>query len=370
MSAPQTHKGPWTHRLLVYFFTVLFGLLIYWLLGFVMRDIETWPGPNYGEIEKRLGDPKLTAEAARIQAQIDEAKRATESRQQRQKVLRDSTGNSEKTMNQLLELQKLTLQKGLTPSADEAKALAESERLFLANQTKYQEMNDQIAALSEQLGDLQNRQRSVEEKLAALRGPIQEEYNRLQARHQFKLAACKLAVLLPLLALAVWLFLKKRTSLYAALIHGFSLALLVKVGVVMHEYFPRRYFKYVLIGIAIVLVTRILVYLLRAMAFPKLDWLLKQYREAYERYFCPVCGHPIRRGPLKHLFWTRASLKKLHVPDGAAAGADEPYTCPVCATALFEECPACKHIRHSMLPACTYCGATKQLQPSAPPNKP
>ena len=38
MSATQTHKGPWTHRLLVYFFTVLFGVLIYWLLGFVMRD--------------------------------------------------------------------------------------------------------------------------------------------------------------------------------------------------------------------------------------------------------------------------------------------------------------------------------------------
>jgi hypothetical protein len=370
MSATQTHKGPWTHRLLVYFFTVLFGLLIYWLLGFVMRDIETWPGPDYRESEKRLGDPKLTQEAATIQTQIDEAKRATESRQQRQKVLRDSTSNSEKTMNQLLELQKLTLQKGLTPSADEARALAESERLFLANQAKYQEMNDQIAALSEQMGELQNRERLVQERLTAQRPPIQEEFNRLQSRHQFTLAALKLAVLLPLLALAVWLFLKQRGSLYASLLYGFGLALLVKVGMVMHEYFPKRYFKYVLIVIAIILVTRILIYLLRAMAFPKPDWLLKQYREAYERHFCPACNHPIRRGPLKHLFWTRASLKKLRVPDGASAGADEPYTCPVCATPLFEECPACKHIRHSLLPACAHCGATKPLQPATTGDKP
>ena len=364
MSATQTHKGPWTHRLLVYFFTVLFGVLIYWLLGFVMRDIGTWPGPAYTDVKERLSDTALTQEAATIQKQIDEAKRAIENRQQRQKVLRDSTGNSERTMNQLLELQKLTLQKGLTPSPDETKALAESQRLFLTNQTKYQEMNDQIATLSEELGALENRQRSMQEKLDTRQPAIQKEFDRLQSRHQFKLAALKLAVLLPLLALAVWLFLKWRTSLYASLIYGFGLALLVKVGMVMHEHFPRRYFKYVLIVIAIALAARVLIYLLRTRAFPKLDWLLKQYREAYEHFLCPVCNHPIRRGPLKHLFWTRASLKKLHVPVNAAEHGDDPYTCPVCATVLFEECPSCRHIRHSLLPACSHCGATKELQPA------
>jgi len=363
MSTTQPHKGPWTHRLLVYFFTVLFGLLIYWLLGFVMRDIGTWPGPVYSDIEKRLSDAALTGELTAVQKQIDEAERAIESRQQRQKVLRDSTSNSERTMTQLLELQKLTLQKGLTPSSDETKALAESERLFLTNQTKYQEMNDQIAALNDQLSDLETRQRNVQEKLNVQRPPIQEEYNRLQSRHQLKLAMLKLAVLLPLLALAVWLFLKQRGGLYASLAYGFGLALLVKVGVVMHEYFPRRYFKYVLIVIAIALVARILIYLLRTMAFPKLDWLLKQYREAYEHFLCPVCGHPIRRGPLKHLFWTRSSLKKLHVPVNSTDASDAFYTCPVCATALFEECPSCKKVRHSLLPACSNCGVSKQIQP-------
>jgi transcription elongation factor Elf1 len=267
-------------------------------------------------------------------------------------------------------LQKLTLQKGLTPSADEAGALAESERLFLTNQTKYQEMNDQIATLSEQLSELESRQRNVQEKLQTQRPAIQAEFDRLQSRHQFRLAALKLAILLPLLGFAVWLFLRKRGSLYAPLLYGFGLALLVKVGMVMHEYFPRRYFKYVLIVIAIVLVARVLIYLLRVMAFPKLDWLLKQYREAYEHFLCPVCNHPIRRGPRQYLFWTRASLKKLPVPATGNAAADEPYTCPVCATTLFEECPACKRIRHSLLPACSHCGATKQLPPAATSHNP
>ena len=283
--------------------------------------------------------------------------------------MRDSTSYSEKTMNQLLELQKLSLQQAKTPSAEAAQALAESQRLFLTNQTKYQEINDQITSLNEQLVTLEDRQRTLHKQIDAQRPAIEAEFNRLQTRHNFKLAAGTLAVLLPLLGLAVWLFLKQRVSLYSPLVYGFGLALLVKVGQVMHEHFPTRYFKYILILIAIAVVTRILVFLLRAMAFPKLDWLLKQYREAYEHFFCPVCNHPIRRGPRQHLFWTRSSLKRLSVPTTGSA-ADEPYTCPVCATPLFEECPACKHIRHSLLPACAYCGATKLIHPAASGNKP
>lgn len=366
MTTTRTNKGPWAHRLLIYAFTLLFALLVYWLLGFVMRDIGTWPGPRYQDVETRLGDAPLAEEAVTLKNQIDEASRAISSRKQRQTVLRDSTSNSEKTMNQLLELQKLTIQKGLTPSADEAKGLLGSQQLFLANQTKYQELNDQIAALDERLGGLQDRQRDVQTKIDAQRPAIQEEFDRLEARHQFQLASIKLAVLLPLLLLAGWLFLKKRAGLYAPLLHGFGLALLVKVGMVIHEHFPTRYFKYILTIAAIVVVTRILVYLLRAVAYPKLDWLLKQYREAYEHFFCPICSHPIRRGPRRHLFWTRGSLKKLRVPNTGGLDVDEPYTCPVCATHLFEECPACKRIRHSLLPACHCCGAEKEIQPPSP----
>ncbi len=123
----------------------------------------------------------------------------------------------------------------------------------------------------------------------------------------------------------------------------------------------------ILILAALLLVARILVYLLRSMAFPKLDSLLKQYREAYEHFLCPVCSYPIRRGPLKSLFWTRTSLKKLKLPTGDAAAAEEPYICPVCATPLFEECPACKRLRHSLLPACVHCGAEKPLPAAAQP---
>jgi predicted RNA-binding Zn-ribbon protein involved in translation (DUF1610 family) len=365
MTSTRKSVGPWTHRLLIYCFTGLFAVLVYWLLGFIVTDIATWPGPDYQQIEKRILDQNLIKESASLQAQIDETNRAIANRKQRQAVLRDSTSNSEKTMNQLLELQKLTLRKGVTPSADEVKALSESQRLFLTNQTKYQEMNDQIATLSEQLNNLQARQRDTQSKIEAQRPAVQEEYNRHQARHQLKLAVLKLAVLVPLLGVAVWLFFRMRASLYAPLVYGFGLALLVRVVLVIHEHFPTRYFKYILITAALLLVGGILVYLLLALAFPKLDWLLKQCREAYEHFLCPVCGYPIRRGALKYLFWTRSSLKKLAVPTSNGAMLEEPYVCPVCSTRLFEMCESCKGIRHSLLPACDHCGAEKSVKPQA-----
>jgi hypothetical protein len=111
-------------------------------LGFIVRDIATLPGPDYQQIERRLVDQNLVKENASLQVQIEEATRAITSRKERQSGLRDSTSNSERTMTQLLELQKLMLQKGVTPSADGVKALSDSQNLFLTNQTKYQALNE------------------------------------------------------------------------------------------------------------------------------------------------------------------------------------------------------------------------------------
>jgi predicted RNA-binding Zn-ribbon protein involved in translation (DUF1610 family) len=157
------------------------------------------------------------------------------------------------------------------------------------------------------------------------------------------------------------LFLKKRESIYVTLIYAYGVAVVAKVGLVMHEYFPSRYFKYVLILVSLAIVIRILVALLRTIGRPGRDWLLKQYREAYETFFCPICDYPIRRGPLKYLFWTRRSIKKLTNPPASAAESHEPYTCPICGTKLYEECDQCHAVRHSLLPSCEKCGAEKSL---------
>ncbi len=266
----------------------------------------------------------------------------------------------------MLEIQKLALQKSVTPTPEELKALADSEELFLSNQKQYQILNEDIARLNVESQDLDDEQRGIERTLDESRDPVQREFGTLERRHELKVAAVKLGALTPLLAIAFVLFVKKRGTLYAPLIYAFGIALLAKVILVMHEYFPERYFKYVLILACLVVIVRILVYLLKMIAYPKREWLLKQYREAYEAFLCPVCDYPIRRGPLKYLVWSRRSIRKLHVPL-VSPETEESYTCPMCGTALYEECSVCHAIRHSLLPACENCGAEKA--PSATPAK-
>lgn len=366
----RSPQGPWLHRFLLYLVAVAFGLLIYWLLGFVMRDITTWPGPDVAIIEQSLLDPQQRADLEDLHRRMATTRRAIQADRQRQAVLRDSTGNSERTMNQLLELQRLTLQRELTPSPGELEALAESQRLFLAHQTRYQEINDRIATHNEELEALEENSRSLELGLAAQRSLVQEEVRRRHARHQWRLAAVKLLVLLPLLAAAVVAFVRFGSGLYAPAVHAFGIAVVIQMGWVMHEHFPRRYFKYVLIGVALVLAARLLFHLIRLRAFPRPDALLKQYREAYEHFQCPICAYPIRRGPLKFLFWNRRSIRRLHPGPDPAATSDEPYVCPVCATRLFEECGDCHATRPSLLPACPRCGNERPFPPPLPAGAP
>ena len=361
MSLPSKPAGPWHHRVLVGAFCVLLSLLFYWLLGFVVNDLGSWPGPAWEEVERQLLDPKLLARANDLRLELDQVGRSVLEQRQRQAGLRDSTTNSERTMNQLLEIQRLSLQKGLPLSEAESRALDEAKTLFLGNQAKYQALNEQISLLTEQQSSLEALQRDLDKTLTAAREPVRNAYASLLTRHNLKVAALKLAVVLPLLGLAVWMFLKWRGSLYRLPVYGLGLAVLTKAIMVMHEHFPRKYFKYLLVLAALGLVGRILVHLLRMAADPKHDWLLRQFREAYEQFLCPRCRFPIRRGPLKYALWTRRSLSKAAPAMDTPSTPEEPYTCPCCGARLFEECPSCHAIRHSLLPCCTKCGVEKRL---------
>ncbi|RME96643.1 MAG: hypothetical protein D6766_00155 [Verrucomicrobia bacterium] len=353
--------------MLIASFTVLFGLLIYWLLGFVMRDLGTWPGPAYEVLEKQMLDKALVTESQQVESSLAETQQTIEDLRRQQQALRDSAANAERTMNQLLELQRLSLQQGVKPTESEQEALAKSEQLFLATQEQVQQISEQIARLTEQQRTLEGRKRDLDARLQKARKEVRAAYQDQLTRHNLKLAALKLAVLLPLVILAVWLALKRRGALYAPMIHAFGLAVLAKVLMVMHEHFPSRFFKYILVGVSLLVVARILVHLIRMVAFPKTDWLLKQYREAYEHHLCPICSFPIRRGPLKYLAWTRRSIRKLaaRIEPANETAPEEPYVCPLCGVTLFEECPECRAVRHALLPACWKCGAEKPVESPA-----
>lgn len=361
MPTMPTSKGPWIHRFAIHCLTVFFAVLIYWLLGFLVDDIQSLQGPDFSSIEAKHLDRETLTTLESLSAEIAELTRQIEQQEGAQRRLEDSSQSLQQTLDQLLELQKLSLEKDAEFSHTEDENFTKSLSLFLENQTNYQELGQHITVLLQQKQALEKKGRDIGQQLEQQRWLAHKEYTELQETHRRNLALLQLALLVPLLAVAVMLILRQRTRLYFPFFLALGGATLLKAGIVIHAYFPTRYFRYILIGALLLAVARILIYFIRGLAFPKTQWLMKQYREAYERFLCPVCEYPIRLGPRKFLYWTRRTVNKLVVP-GEHDEKPQAYTCPSCGIALFEECSSCHNIRHALLPHCMHCGVEKVIE--------
>jgi predicted RNA-binding Zn-ribbon protein involved in translation (DUF1610 family) len=361
MDTESKSKGTWIHRFAIKLFTVVLAVLIFWTLGFFVDDIRSIPGPNYSAIEQKHLDKDLVNKRRDLEDQIADLSRQIDNQEEKQRVVGDSSRNLQQTINQLIELQKLGMQKNIAFSDTEQANFTSSLNLFLDNQRKYQELSQTVSDMLERKQELVRERDQQEQEIEKQRKPARDEYNALHQRHRLKLALFQLAILLPILSTAAVLIIRKRHSIYFSMYLAFGAATLLKVTLVVHEYFPTKYFKYILIGGLLIVVARLLIHFIRTIAFPKTQWLVKQYREAYERFLCPVCEYPIRTGPRRFLFWTRRTVNKIVVPNDCG-DQEEIYSCPSCGSSLFEECPSCHKIRHVMLPHCSHCGAEKEIK--------
>jgi len=362
MTAPQKPKGPWIHRFSTRLFTLLLAILVFWVLGFLVEDIESIQGPQYDEIEKKHVDQQLEAKQKELEADIARVDREIQNKRDEMRIVSDSSQNLQKTINQLIELQKLSVQKSVALSETEQANLSASLSHFLESQKRYQAHNAELSQLTDQKRNLTAEKLRTEKQIEQQRKPAREEYRRLSEKHDMRLACLQLLILIPLLAAGAFLIVKKRSSIYFPLFLGYGAATLLKVSLVIHEYFPSRYFKYILILGLLIAVAKLLIHFIRVVAFPKARWLTKQYREAYERFLCPICEYPIRTGPRKFLFWTRRTVNKNVIPKDSSKDESESYACPACGTVLFEECSECRNIRHALLPHCQHCNAEKTIE--------
>lgn len=355
-------KGTWIHRLAIRLFTLVLAVLIFWFLGFLVDDIRSIDGPDYATIEQKHIDKDLLAKHDALEKQVADLTRQIDNQRQKQEIVADSSRNLERTVNQLIELKKLGAQKSGAFSENDQANFSSSMKLFLANQKQYQELSHTISETLERKQRLVWDKEQAQQEIGRKREQAGDEYSKLSQRHRLKIALLQLTVLLPILIIAVVVVVKKRSSIYFPLFLALGAATLVKAALVVHEYFPSRYFKYILIGGLLIVVARLLIYFIRAVDFPKTQWLVRQYREAYERFLCPVCEYPIRIGPRRFLFWNRRTVKKVFPPHADGSDQEEVYICPSCGSSLFEECPVCHKVRHAMLPNCVHCGAHKEIK--------
>src|SRR5688572_28339043 len=112
-------KGPWLHRFAIHLFTMVLALLVFWVLGFLVEDIQTLPGPDYDVIEKKHLDSILVANRDSLYRNITDLTRQIENQTEKQRVVGNSSRNLQQTIDQLIELQKLGLEKNITASEAE-----------------------------------------------------------------------------------------------------------------------------------------------------------------------------------------------------------------------------------------------------------
>jgi hypothetical protein len=339
--------------------SVVLLFLLIWLLGFVLRDIGSIEGPDYQAVYEEHVDETLRTRAEDLDEQIGDLQDQVARQTELQADLRRSMNNARETMQQMMDLHRLSLEQQANPTVEERNALATAQQRFLDAQEKFEEANRAIAASNETKFRLRQELGSVRDEMATQEEPAREDWVERGRRHQFKVASFKLAFIVPLFLAAAGVFFRYRHSAFRSILLAALAATFWKTGVVMFDHFPREFFKYIAIAAAIVIVLAFLVWLLRRAANPSRDLLLKRFREAYRGHTCPVCSYPIARGPLRYARWTRrgpALAPGAGEGGGPDAAAETPYVCPSCGSTLFEACTDCGKPRHSLLPFCEHCG--------------
>ena len=285
-------KGTWGIRPLIHLFTVVLGILAFWLLGFMLEDIESIKGPDYAEVEIKHVNQSLVDKAKNVNDQIHDLERTIANKHEQQQLVGDSSQNLRQTINQLIELQRLSLQKQVTLSESEKDHLSTSLKQFLEDQKSYQDLNKNLVDLTSQKNTLDSERQKLEQQLEQQRMLARTEYDKLYENHRMKLAVYQLSILIPLLLVAGYLVLKRRGNIYYPLFLACGGATLLKVALVIHEYFPSRYTKYILIVLLLLAVARILVHFIKIAAFPKLDWLLHNIARRMSDFYARFANIP------------------------------------------------------------------------------
>lgn len=336
---------------------ICLSILFFWLFSFILDDISNQRSPALSVIEEQVSDANLVKKQKEIAEKITSLNQQMDNLNKQQTITNTTIDSYRDTMNQLLGLEKTSIEKGVVLSETMKSNLANTTNLYLDAQKKYQETQDQISILSQQRQSFQTQKDAIAAILSEQYQQAYKKHQQLLERFNLKLALIKLAVLIPLILFSAYILLRDKKSIYRPVVIAFAVATILKIVEVMNDYFPTRYFKYIFIIFLILLVLGILRRMLRMMVTPRADWLLKQFQDSYQRLLCPSCQYPIRPGVLKYLDLLRENKKAaLNLSN---VDCDIPYACPSCGEQLMEHCTECKEIRLSLLPYCEHCRHVK-----------
>jgi hypothetical protein len=356
MAQTTGFRGSLGQRIVIGLLSLVFAVLFYWLLNFITQDIGRRPGPEYGKVQDKYVEPALLDQQRQIMQKIESVKDTLAAQTRQRDLLRDSTQSLQTTINQLLSIQEQSIKSGTALTEETRKHIDGSLPQFLENQKRYQGYNQEIADLSTQSNELDKQLKELNRTIEQQRTKGQAEYNDLYQRYRLRTAAYQLLVVIPIFLIASWLFISYRTGFWGPMVWATFWAVFIKLALIVHAYFPSKYFKYIALAVILAIVVRLLVYLMKGLTKPRLAALLKQRRQSYSRSQCPICGTHLLSAEIRR---TESLIGRGVVAGGQDAPSEAAYYCPDCGTALYGACGPCGRIRHLLLPFCRHCGAEK-----------
>jgi len=353
-------KGTFWMRAAIFLLAVLFAVLMYWSVGFLLDDIEVFHRPSSIKFFTQRIDSSLQDKLDVLEMQLRELEHKQKLISQQHEFIKDSSSTLEITVDSLFKLknrdQQLISEEQFEQVLASLDKIVEIQKKYKAMASRYIEITDDKFALEKDIAALKRRMKDR-------KNAVGKEFSKVVRRHRIKTTIAQTVFVLPLVLVCTVVLIRKRKSIYRTIYGSTALAIYIKTAIFIHERFPTRYFKYIVTGCLLVVVGWGFVWLIRRLARPKVETLLKQYSQAYERFLCPVCEYPIRTGPRRYLYWTRRTAHKVAL-SGNIPPSDsgyEPYTCPACGTRVFEKCESCGNTRYSLLPNCQVCGAKKEI---------
>ncbi len=342
-------QNAWKIGLLVNAALVVLTGMFLMLYGFVLHDVREIPVPDSGPYRLKYVEPELTGRQREIDTQLRQCNSELAQCNESNRNFDKTAETLQRTIKQLLD------------AKAESKLVEPALNEFLSIQQRQAENNRKILQLTETKQALENEAGGIRKQVSEQEERGWKEYRAAYERYQMRFAFSQLAILVPLLLLSCYLCYRYRGRLPFKVLLAFAAATLIRTGLTMHQYFPSRCIKYVMIGAVIAILIWFVVHLLRLQIKPKIEYLLKKYREAYHFFVCPICNYPIRNSVRRFLFWTPRSLAKETVPTVRPNSDNGVYVCPNCGERLFEKCSVCGKVRHALLPYCEHCGAEKQV---------
>jgi len=244
-----------------------------------------------------------------------------------------------------------------TAQPDQDAELISRTRALDALKAKEDEAQRKVEAQQQTALDARQAQEAAQQKLAVLEADAQQRLEAEYRRVELRVFGYRLALTLPLLLVAGWLFVKKRKSTYWPFVWGFIFFALFAFFVELVPYLPSYggYVRYVVGIVLTVLVGRYaIVALNRYLARQKLAEaqpdIVRREELSYDtalarlaKSVCPGCERPV-------------DLKNPAID-----------FCPHCGIGLFDHCGACDARKSAFSKFCHACGTSAQTQTLSDP---